>query len=113
MTTDPNPLRTMLGSIPASATMRRATDRDIRSPQSRRRDDPAVAASLRKLFPGRDRTSRLATAFERSRTSIEEIMAGRNVPRDVRLIVGLLEACPFDEWPPRWKQARSQHRDEK
>ena len=65
----------------------------------------AVANALRELFPGRRRTERLGKAFERSRTSIEEIMAGRNVPRDVRLIVGLLEACPDESWPPRWKEA--------
>ena len=77
-------------------------------PISRRRDDEKVAAALRDLFPGKRRTERLSEAFERSRTSIEEIMAGRKVPRDVRLIVGLLVACPVDDWPPRWQKARSQ-----
>lgn len=76
------------------------------TPVSRRKDDEAVAATLRKLFPGRRRTERLCEAFERSVTSMEEIMAGRKVPRDVRLIVGLLAACQIDDWPPRWKKAR-------
>jgi lambda repressor-like predicted transcriptional regulator len=70
-----------------------------------RRDDPTVAETLRLLFPGSRRTARLSKAFERSRTSMEEIMAGRNVPRDVRIIVGLLRSCPREHWPHRWKEA--------
>ena len=77
-------------------------------PKSRRADDQAISDALRRLFPGRCRTARLSAAFERSRTSIEEIMAGRRVPRDVRLIVGLLVACPVDDWPPRWRAARDE-----
>lgn len=76
------------------------------APTSRRKDDAEVARLLRDMFPGRSRTERLSRAFERSRTSIEEIMAGRRVPRDVRLIVGLLRACPHEHWPARWRQAR-------
>lgn len=86
--------------------MSRLADRALRSPHAHRRDDAAVGAALKLLFPGRYRTTRLARAFERSRTSIEEIMAGRRVPRDVRLIVGLLVACPPDLWPPKWQDAR-------
>ena len=74
-------------------------------PTSRRRDDQNVAEALREMFPGPRRTERLCRAFERSRTSMEEIMAGRKVPRDVRLVVGLLRACPAEHWPPRWKAA--------
>lgn len=78
------------------------------APTSRRKDDAEVARLLREMFPGRNRTERLSRAFERSRTSIEEIMAGRKVPRDVRLIVGLLRACPTEHWPTRWQRAREE-----
>lgn len=83
-------------------TKRRNADRAIRSPAAHRKDDAEIARLLREMFPGRNRTQRLSRAFERSRTSIEEIMAGRKVPRDVRLIVGLLRACPYEDWPIRW-----------
>ena len=83
----------------------------MNSPVSRRKDDEAVAAILRRLFPGKNRTARLCRAFERSRTSMEEIMAGRAVPRDVRLIVGLLVSCPKDHWPQRWAEAAHDHQD--
>lgn len=75
------------------------------APKSRRKDDAEIARLLREMFPGRNRTERLCRVFERSRTSMEEIMAGRNVPRDVRLIVGLLRACPREHWPARWLRA--------
>lgn len=78
---------------------------NLRAP---RRDDQSVAAHLRRLFPGKRRTDRLGRAFQRSRTSMEEIMAGRNVPRDVRLIVGLLAVCPPEFWPPVWQECRDQ-----
>lgn len=76
-------------------------------PKSKRQDDAAIAEALRRLFPGKSRTERLSIAFERSRTSIEEIMAGRRVPRDVRLIVGLLVSCPSEWWPPKWQAAKN------
>ena len=76
------------------------------NPLSRNKDDAAIADALRRLFPGRRRTHRLCAAFERSETSMEQIMAGKNVPRDVRLIVGLLVSCPVEFWPLRWQEAR-------
>lgn len=81
------------------------------APKSRRKNDQSVADALRALFKGARRTERLCEAFERSRTSMEEIMAGRNVPRDVRIIVGLLVACPIEHWPPRWRSALRTRRE--
>jgi len=72
--------------------------------RARRRDIPDLGARLRALFPNaRPLAKHLGLALGRGHSSIEDILAGRNVPPEVEMIVELLEAVPRASWPMRWR----------
>ena len=71
---------------------------------SRRYDIPGFGERIRALFPQVKSVARyLGAVLGRGHSSIDDILAGRNVPREVEMIVELLEATPRDNWPMRWR----------
>lgn len=68
------------------------------------RDDRRFTARVIELFGHRD-VSALQVAFERGHSQIEAWLHGtRNVPDDILLVLELLEHCPKQRWPKRWKR---------
>ena len=74
---------------------------------SRRRvDDRSLPGRLRALFGSAGLTPRLMTAMGRGHSSVEDMLAGRNVPPEIVWLVECLERLPVSHWPMQWQLAR-------
>lgn len=70
-----------------------------------------VPIRLRELFGRRGLVPRLMTALDRGHSSVEDIVAGRNVPVEVIWIVEILSNTPRRYWPERWIAACGEDAD--
>jgi DNA-binding XRE family transcriptional regulator len=69
----------------------------------RRSDQENMRERFAALFGDSNLNTRLQLALNRGHSSVDSILAGKNVPFEVTKIVELLEATPRSLWPLPWR----------